>query len=98
MAELVGGKRTWQADFETGHQVDVTTEDFVLEVKNYRTASMADIERWLAHNEVKAAALGKRSGLVYKRKVGRGNKPSPYLLIVSLEPTDQTASPEGDST
>lgn len=80
VAELVDGKRTWNSE----EDIDVQTDTWALEVKHLKAPTVADVERILAHNEPKAAAVGKRSGLVIKRKAGRG-RPSPFLFICVLE-------------
>lgn len=80
VAELTGGKRTWNSE----EDIDVETSDYALEVKNLKAPTIADVERILAHNAPKAAAVGKRNGLVVKRKAGRG-RPSPFLFIAVLD-------------
>lgn len=79
MAELVGGTRTWNSD----HDIDVETADWAVEVKHLKAPTVADLERILAHNAPKAAAVGKGNALVVKRAAGRG-RPSPFLAVFVL--------------
>jgi len=78
VAELVGGRRSWESD------IDVRVGDWGLEVKHLTAPTIADIERFLIHNAKKTEPLGLRNGLVVKRRAGRGRE-TPLLLIVPLD-------------
>ena len=87
VAKLVGGERSW----DSRDHIDVLEHEtgYALEVKNTTGPTVAQLERWLLHNQKKAAGRGMKSALIVKRRAGRG-RPSPYLAVF------QITSPEPD--
>lgn len=79
VAALTGGVRTWNSDDD----IDVVTPDYAIEVKNRQGITIAQCERWLDHNQKKAAGRGLKNALVVKRRAGRGTK-TPYLLVLPI--------------
>jgi uncharacterized protein YlaN (UPF0358 family) len=57
-----------------------------VEIKNLTAPSVAQLERYLAHNQTKIDRdiPGAINALVVKRKAGRGQS-TPYLLVMPLE-------------
>lgn len=56
---------------------------WAIEVKNHGKVTLALIESWLTRNQEKADKLGMKSGLVVKRRGGRGAN-SPYVFCTPL--------------
>lgn len=81
VADLTGGTREWGSDDD----VDVVAGDYCLEVKYLKAPTIADLERFLIHNQPKANGRGLKNGLIVKRKAGRG-RPSPFLAVIPLSP------------
>lgn len=88
VARLVGGERTW---FSL-EDIDVETETAAIEVKNLTAPSLAQLEKYLAHNQPKADKVGKTNVLVVKRKAGRGSK-TPFVALFLLEPSTDLSQP-----
>lgn len=84
VAGLLGGVRAWQTD----HDVLVFEGDSVIasvEVKNLTAPTVAQLERFLIHNQAKITRdyPGAVNALVVKRKAGPGRS-TPYLLVMPL--------------
>ena len=82
VGKLLGGSR-YHAN--TGGDVDVESDEFVVQVKHRRTMSLAEVEREaVTISEVGRKSNNKLGVLVVKRKAGRGT-PTPRLIIMTEE-------------
>lgn len=78
----------------TGPTNDAVTTDgeWGVEVKNHKSIPWASVEDWLRLAEKRAREQGqKHAALVVKRSAGAG-RPTPYLVVISLETLAELAS------
>jgi hypothetical protein len=79
VGELIGGKR-YPAN--QGGLVDVESKDFVVQVKERKALSLAELTKLVEEIEGIAQAKGKAGLVAVKVRKGRGN-PTPLLIVQS---------------